>query len=127
MLQNRSVQPAGLEKALDAISRNAELLTRLVNDVLDVSRIVTGKMQLNLERCDLAVIAREAVDTIEPAIAARGQHLQVDLAGAMTVTGDPDRLRQVVWNLLSNAAKFTPVGGAILSAARYTRTGCGSR
>jgi PAS domain S-box-containing protein len=113
MLQRGSLQPAGLEKALEAISRNAELLTRLVNDVLDASRIVTGKMQLNLERCDLATVAREAIETIEPAIAARGQHLRVDLEDGMIVTGDPDRLRQVLWNLLSNAVKFTPVGGVI--------------
>jgi PAS domain S-box-containing protein len=113
MLQSGTLQPAGLEKALEAISRNGEALTKLVNDVLDASRIVTGKMHLNLERCDLAAIAREAVETIEPAIAAKGQRLQVEAAEGMILTGDPDRLRQVVWNLLSNAAKFTPVGGAI--------------
>ena len=113
MLQSGTLQPAGLEKALEAISRNGEALTRLVNDVLDASRIVTGKMRLNLERCDLAAVVREAVETIGPAIAAKEQHLRLELGDGMIVTGDPDRLRQVVWNLLSNAAKFTPVGGAI--------------
>ncbi len=113
MLQSGTLQPAGLEKALEAISRNGEALTKLVNDVLDASRIVTGKMRLNLERCDLAAVVREAVETIGPAIAAKEQHLRLELADGMILTGDPDRLRQVVWNLLSNAAKFTPVGGAI--------------
>jgi PAS domain S-box-containing protein len=113
MLQSGTLQPAVLEKALEAISRNAEALTRLVNDVLDASRIVTGKMHLNLERCDLAAVVRGAVETIEPAISAKGQHLRLELADGMIVTGDADRLRQVMWNLLSNAAKFTPVGGAI--------------
>jgi PAS domain S-box-containing protein len=113
MLQNGSLHPPVLEKALEAISRNAEVLTRLVNDVLDVSQIVTGKMHLNLRRCDLAAVVREAIETIGPAIAAKGQHLQVELPDGMIITGDPDRLRQAVWNLLSNAAKFTPVGGAI--------------
>jgi PAS domain S-box-containing protein len=113
MLQSGSLQPAVMEKALEAIGRNAEALTRLVNDVLDASRIVTGKMHLSLERCDLAGVVREAIETIEPAIAAKGQHLRIELAETMIVTGDPDRLRQAVWNLMSNAAKFTPVGGAI--------------
>jgi len=113
MLQSGRLQQAGLEKALEAISRNGEALTRLVNDVLDASRIVTGKMQLNLARCDLAAVVREAVETIGPAMAAKEQHLRLELADGMILTGDPDRLRQVVWNLLSNAAKFTPVGGAI--------------
>ena len=113
MLQSGTLQQAGLEKALEAISRNGEALTRLVNDVLDASRIVTGKMQLNLERCDLAAVVREAVETIAPAMMAKEQQLRLELADGMILTGDPDRLRQVVWNLLSNAAKFTPVGGAI--------------
>ena len=113
MLQGGTLPPAGLEKALEAINRNAEALTKLVNDVLDASRIVTGKMRLNVERCDLAVVVREAVETIEPAIAAKEQNLRLELAEGMIARVDPDRLRQVVWNLLSNAAKFTPVGGEI--------------
>ena len=113
MLQSGSLHPASLEKALEAISRNGEALTRLVNDVLDASRIITGKMHLNLGRCDLAAVVREAVETIEPAVAAKEQQLRVELDDGMIVTGDRDRLRQVLWNLLSNAVKFTPTGGAV--------------
>ena len=68
-------------------------------------------MQLNVERCDLAAVVREAVETIGPAIAAKEQHLRLELAEGMILTGDPDRLRQVVWDLLANAATVTPVGG----------------
>ena len=113
MLQSGTLQPPVLDKALEAIIRNGDALTRLVNDVLDASRIVTGKMRLNLQRCDLADVVQEAVETIQPATSAKSQHLQVELGDGMIVTGDPDRLRQVLWNLLSNAAKFTPVGGTI--------------
>jgi PAS domain S-box-containing protein len=118
ILQSGALQPEVLAKALAVISRNAETLTRLVNDVLDASRIVTGKMQLNLERCDLAALVREAIENLEPAIAGKGQRLSVDVADGMILTGDPDRLRQVVWSLLSNAVKFTPAGGAITVRTR---------
>jgi PAS domain S-box-containing protein len=113
MLQNGTLEPSVMTKALDAITRNAQALTKLVNDVLDVSRIVTGKMRLNLQRCDLAAVANEAIDTIRPAVAARSLKLQVELGQGMIVYGDPDRLRQILWNLLANAAKFTPTGGTI--------------
>jgi PAS domain S-box-containing protein len=113
MLQTGAVEPATLAKALDAISRNARTLTRLVNDVLDASRIVTGKMRLQVQRCDLTVVVQEAVETIRPAITAKAQTLRVELGEGLVVNGDPDRLRQVVWNLLANAAKFTPDHGAI--------------
>jgi len=113
MLQNGALQAPVLAKAIDAIVRNGDALTRLVNDVLDASRIVTGKMRLNLQTCDLGVIVREAVETITPAMKAKAQTLTVALADGLILDGDPDRLRQVVWNLLANAAKFTPAGGTI--------------
>ena len=113
MLQSGTLQRPALDKALEAIIRNGDALTRLVNDVLDASRIVTGKMRLNPRVCDLAAVVQEAVETIQPAIMAKSQHLQVELGDGMIVTGDPDRLQQVLWNLLSNAAKFTPVDGTI--------------
>ncbi len=113
MLQSGTLERPALDKALEAIIRNGDALTRLVNDVLDASRIVTGKMRLNPRVCDLAAVVQEAVETIQPAIMAKSQHLQVELGDGLIVTGDPDRLQQVLWNLLSNAAKFTPVDGTI--------------
>ena len=100
-------------RALDALERNAGLLTRLVNDVLDTSRIVSGKMRLTLEDAAVDQFVAEAVDTVRPAAEARAIHLSVAIAPGLTVYGDRDRLRQVVWNLLSNAIKFTPRGGSV--------------
>ncbi len=123
MLQGGTLQPPVLDKAVEAIIRNGDALTRLVNDVLDASRIVTGKMRLNLERSDLAAIVEEAVETIKPSITAKSQQLQLELGEGLVVTVDPDRMRQVLWNLLSNATKFTPVGGTITVRAEA----CGDR
>jgi len=113
MLQSGVLDRGVVAKALDAINRNGQSLTKLVNDVLDASRIVTGKMQLHLQRCDLANVVRDAVETVKPAVAAKAQHVEVDTPSPLPVNGDPDRMRQIFWNLLSNAVKFTPTGGTI--------------
>jgi len=101
------------ERALDALERNADSLTRLVNDVLDTSRIVTGKLRLSLEACPLDAILQDAVTTIEPAADAKGIALEVRVDSGLTLVCDRDRLQQVVWNVLSNAIKFTPSGGYV--------------
>jgi hypothetical protein len=94
--------------------RNAASLTQIVEDVLDVSRIVSGKLRLNVQAVELSQIAREAVETSQPAADAKGIGLDVVLDPQSTlVSGDPDRLRQVLWNLCSNAVKFTDRGGRI--------------
>ncbi|HEX3476103.1 MAG TPA: PAS domain S-box protein [Kofleriaceae bacterium] len=101
-------------KATAAILRNATAQTRLVEDILDVSRISSGKLQLAMTRVDVVAAIRAALESIRPAALARririSESLPTDLGD---VLGDLDRLQQVVWNLLSNAIKFTPVGGAI--------------
>ena len=109
------------ERALDALERNAEVLTRLVNDVLDTSRIVSGKLRLTLDACPVQQFVDEAVDTVRPAAAAKDLVLDAAVAPGLTVYGDHDRLQQVVWNLLSNAIKFTPQGGhvAIRAGQQY--------
>ena len=117
MMQRGAIQPQDVGKAIETISRNAEALTSLVNDVLDTSRIVTGKIRLNMEKCDLAVIADEAVAGVEPAVEAKGIHLSTSIARNLLVYGDRDRLKQVLWNLLSNAVKFTPPGGEMTVSA----------
>jgi PAS domain S-box-containing protein len=101
------------ERALDALERNADALTRLVNDVLDTSRIVTGKLRLTLEACPLDVVIADAERTIQPTADAKAITLDVRVDAALTVLCDRDRLQQVMWNLLSNAIKFTPSGGRV--------------
>ena len=93
------------ERALDALERNADALTRLVNDVLDTSRIVTGKLRLAMEPCAVDVVVEAAVDTVRPTADAKGVALQLHLERGLSVVGDRDRIQQVVWNLLSNAIK----------------------
>jgi len=100
--------------AVEVIERNAKAQAQIVEDILDVSRIITGKIRLNMQTIEptLAIVA--AVETIRPAAQAKGIALACSLdAQVGTVTADPDRLRQVAWNLLSNAVKFTPQGGRI--------------
>ena len=101
------------EQALEALERNAESLTRLVSDVLDTSRIVTGKLRLALEECPVDQIVALAIDTVTPVAEAKGIALEVKLDAGLSVLADRDRLQQVMWNLLSNAIKFTPSGGGI--------------
>jgi signal transduction histidine kinase len=106
-------------KALGAIERNALAQTRLIDDLLDVSRALSGKLRLDARTVDVGAVLRGAVETLTPAIA--GKRLQIDLAidpAIEPVPADPDRLQQIVWNLLSNAIKFTPEGGRISAAAR---------
>jgi signal transduction histidine kinase len=101
------------DRALDALERNADSLTRLVNDVLDTSRIVTGKLRLRMEECVLDEVVEAAVDTVRSAAAAKGVAIYVHLEKGLTVVGDRDRIQQILWNLLSNAIKFTPPDGTI--------------
>ena len=113
MLARRELTEAQQRQALAAIHRNALAQSRLVDDVLDLSRIVTGRMALAAEPVDLSEVVRTTVESFTPAVMAKRQTVQLDLAPSALITGDPHRLRQVVWNLLSNATKFTPDGGAI--------------
>ena len=112
--------PERLRQGIEVIERNARHQARLIDDVLDVSRIITGKLRLDFERVDVAGVVGAALDAVSQAAAAKGVDLHVDLDPDLgAVQGDPGRLQQVVWNLAWNAVKFTPAGGAItVSAAR---------
>jgi PAS domain S-box-containing protein len=101
-------------RAVDTVVRNALSLTQIVEDVLDVSRIVSGKLRLDVQPVDLARVVGEAIETTRPAAEAKGVRLEtiVDPRSG-PVSGDPERLRQVLWNLCSNAVKFTPRGGRV--------------
>ena len=101
-------------RGLETLERNATSLTRIVEDVLEVSRIITGKVRLDVQPVELALILHNAISTVQPAADAKGVRLQTIFdSGVSPVSGDPDRLQQVVWNLLSNAVKFTPRGGRV--------------
>ncbi len=103
-----------LKEGLDTIDRNAHAQARLIDDLLDVSRIISGKVRLRISEVDLRALALTVVDGLRPAAAARG--VTITLLGsneASEVLGDPDRLEQVMWNLVNNAIKFTPRGGRV--------------
>ena len=100
--------------ALEVIERNAGAQAQIIEDILDVSRIITGKIRLNMQTTDPSVVVVAAVETIRPAAQAKGIALACSLDPQVgTATADPDRLRQIAWNLLANAVKFTPQGGRI--------------
>lgn len=114
MLKNGSLDDGARQKALTTIERNARAQTQLIDDLLDVSRIITGKLRLDIRAVDLTSVAMAAVDAVRPAAEAKEIRLQTLLdPQAGPISGDPDRLQQVVWNLLSNAVKFTPKGGRV--------------
>jgi signal transduction histidine kinase len=116
MLQVDALQDAAQQKrAVESIERNALAQARIVDDLLDVSRIVTGKLRLDLRAVGLASIVSAAVDVIRPSADARRISVVSNLGSAEddVVLGDADRLQQMAWNLLSNAVKFTRPGGEI--------------
>ncbi|HEU4405323.1 MAG TPA: ATP-binding protein [Polyangiaceae bacterium] len=114
MLLEGGLGEASERRGLETIHRNARAQAKLIEDVLDVSRIIAGKLRLQARPCDLVEVVRAAVDALQPAADAKGVAVDVRLApSAPGLTGDPDRLQQIVWNLLSNAIKFTPPGGRV--------------
>jgi PAS domain S-box-containing protein len=113
VLRRAPPDAATLQRAIDVIDRNARLQTQMVEDLLDMSRILSGKLRLEVQRLDLAPVIEAAIDTVRPAAEAKGVKLLPVFGSAGIVRGDPARLQQVVWNLLSNAIKFTPRGGRV--------------
>ncbi len=115
LLRSGADNRKSLERALATIERNARTQARLIEDILDVSRIISGKLRLDMRRLDMNVIGRAAMDVVRPAADAKRVNLVVDFEQehGLDLVGDADRLQQVVWNLLSNAVKFTPAGGTV--------------
>lgn len=114
LLRTQKYDEATTARALETIERNAKLQTELIQDLLDVSRILQGKLSLNITQVDLASTIAAAIETIQLAAEAKCIQLQVSVQENVgQVYGDPNRLQQVVWNLLSNAVKFTPQNGRI--------------
>ncbi|HEX4946826.1 MAG TPA: PAS domain S-box protein [Blastocatellia bacterium] len=123
MLRSGRLTPEKAAAALETIERNVRAQNRLVEDLLDVSRIVSGKMQLQVQSILPAQVLEAAVASARPTAEAKGVRLQVELdARSGHISGDPDRLQQVVWNLLSNAIKFTPPDGQVRVQLTDTNT-----
>jgi signal transduction histidine kinase len=122
MLRHGKLDEAAATRAVETIERNAKAQAQLVEDILDVSRVITGKLRLDIAPVDLAPVINAAIDSVQ--LAADAKNIQLSVAfepAARRVSGDAGRLQQVVWNLLSNAVKFTPTGGRI--GVRLERAG----
>ena len=114
LVESRTLPPPAFERALQSIRESAQIQSRLVEDLLDVSRMMTGTLRLELRPVRVADVVERAVDAVRPTATAKAIRLDVHTgAPDAAVVGDPDRLRQVCWNLLANAVKFTPRGGEI--------------
>ena len=113
MLRKGMMDEAQQDKAIEVIQRNAQVITDLVGELLDSSRVVTGKVQLDVHDTDLSVLATEAAENIKPSILVKGLDFKVCIEPDVHILGDRDRLHQIIWNLLTNAVKFTPAGGRI--------------
>ena len=120
MLRHSQVEPPRIPGVLETIERNAQAQAQLIADVLDVSRIITGRLRLTIGSVRVAQVIENAAETARPAANAKHIDLRIESAEDLpTILGDADRLQQVVWNLVSNAVKFTPAGGR--SSSRPSR------
>ena len=123
LLESGKLDEEQARRALQIILRNVDAQVRLVDDLLDMSSVISGRMRLTLQVVDLRDVIEEVLDSVRPGAAAKGLrlHALLESPGA-PINGDPDRLRQVVWNLLSNAVKFTPRGGRVEIKAQRVRS-----
>jgi CheY-like chemotaxis protein len=114
MLRMKELDEATSEHALETVERNAKMQAQLIEDLLDVSRIITGKLRLDVRPLELLPVIEAAVDAVRPAAAAKGIDIETTLDPlAGPVSGDPSRLQQIIWNLLANAVKFTSRDGEV--------------
>ena len=124
MLVQRQMDPTRVDHALAVIQRNALAQVRLVEDLLDLSKLSGGRVRLSFRPSSVADVVREAAEAVAPAAAARRVSVRVAVpSGLRPVLIDPDRVRQVIWNLLTNAIKFTPEGGSVVAGARAASDG----
>ena len=113
LLRSQALPPDKQARALETIERNARVQAQLIEDLLDVSRIVSGQLRIEMNPFDVKTVVEAALDIVRPAALARDVQLRATLETGAMVVGDAARLQQVVWNLLSNAVKFTPKGGHV--------------
>lgn len=109
-----------LNRAIETIERNARAQAKLIDDILDISRIISGKVRLDIAAVDLVDVVAQTLEAVRPAADAKNIELRNETASGPTVLGDPNRLQQVAWNLLTNAIKFTPAGGRVVICTEYT-------
>ncbi|PTR16203.1 PAS/PAC sensor hybrid histidine kinase [Nitrosospira sp. Nsp2] len=109
-----TMNPDNIQRGLETIERNARAQNKLIADLLEMSSIISGKVRLDMQRLDLAVVVEAAVESIAPAAQAKGINLRTSIGSPVgPVSGDNNRLQQIIWNLLSNAVKFTPCNGNV--------------
>ena len=113
MLRQARFDPARVASVLEIVERNAKAQAQIIADVLDISRMITGRVRLNQVAVSLARVVFDALDSIKPAATAKGIEIRTDVEEGPIVHADPERLQQVFWNIFSNACKFTPPGGRI--------------
>jgi PAS domain S-box-containing protein len=114
MIRGHELAPETFKLAIDTIVRSTHAQAKLIDDILDVSRIVSGKLQLNMTPLNVRNVVDAAIDAIRPTVAAKQLELRLSLADVPAIAvADAARLQQVLWNLLSNAVKFTPAGGTV--------------
>jgi len=123
LLLHGEVEPEKLQQAVETIARNANSQCQLIDDLLEVSRIITGKLRLDFSACELQPVIEAASESVRPTAEAKGVQLQLSLDPQVgAVFGDSERLQQIVWNLLSNAVKFTPAGGFVKVSLQRVNT-----
>jgi PAS domain S-box-containing protein len=123
MLSSGRLDRESSQHALEVIERNAWAQKQIIEDILDVSRVITGKLQLNLGPVDLVTVVDAALDAVRPAMEAKDIKIETVIDTSLRmISGDADRLQQVIWNVLSNAAKFTPAGGEVEILVNQTPT-----
>ena len=123
ILRSHRIDQKTTEHAIETIERNAKAQAQLIEDLVDVSRIVGGRLNLELRPIDLLPVIDAAIEVVRPAAEAKTISIEVDFDSTVgPVSGDPDRLQQVIWNLLANAVKFTPKGGSIYAYFRRTES-----
>lgn len=113
LLQEEKLDPAQINRAIDLIRRSAKAQSQMIEEILDISRITTGKLRLNNRPIDLAYVIEAALEVVQLSAKAKNIQIESQLEPGIQVLGDADRLQQVMWNLLSNAIKFTPDGGCV--------------
>ena len=114
IVRQNQLDETQLARALETIERNAHAQSRLIDDLLDVSRIISGKLQIDLRVVDLSTVIDAAIEAVRPAFETKQINFRIDLGSlAFPVMGDPNRLQQIFWNLFSNAVKFTPKRGEV--------------